>query len=127
MKIKDGSLGLWPPEALGEEGPDLHYFLLGDYAFASMPWMVKPYSQRQLTSEERIDNWKKLQRQEGGGKRLWNVSELNQGTTWDHGAKATDCQRHCVDVCGVAQHAEDTPWRGRQGTNPRKSCSSPTE
>ena len=41
-KIKDGSLGLLPPEPLGEEGLDLHYFLLGDDTV--MPWMVKPCS-----------------------------------------------------------------------------------
>ena len=35
-------------------GPDLHYFLLGDDTFAVMPWLVKPYSRRQLTREERI-------------------------------------------------------------------------
>ena len=37
-------------------GPDLHYFLLGDDAFGLMPWLVKPYSRRQLTREERIAN-----------------------------------------------------------------------
>ena len=57
-KIKDGSLGLLAPEPLGEGGPDLHYFLLGDDVFASMPWMVKPYSRRQLTREERIANYR---------------------------------------------------------------------
>ena len=45
-KIKDGSLGLPAPEPLGEGGPGLHYFLLGDDAFALMPWVGKPYSQR---------------------------------------------------------------------------------
>ena len=57
-KIKDGSLGLPAPEPLGEGGPDLRYFLLGDDAFALMPWMVKPYSRRQLTREERIANYR---------------------------------------------------------------------
>ena len=50
--------GLLPPEPLGERGPDLHYFLLGDDAFAMIPWMVKPYSRRQLTREERIANYR---------------------------------------------------------------------
>ena len=40
-----------------EGGPNLHYFLLGDDAFALMPWMVKPYSQGQLTMEEGIANY----------------------------------------------------------------------
>ena len=54
--IKDGRLGLLAPEPLGEGGPNLHYFLLGEDAFALMQWMMKPYSRRQLTREERIAN-----------------------------------------------------------------------
>ena len=57
-KIKDRSLGLPPLEPPGERGPDLHYFLLGDDSFALTPWMVKPYSRRQLTREERIANYR---------------------------------------------------------------------
>ena len=37
---------------------NLHYILLGDDAFALMPWLVKPYSRRQLTREERIANYR---------------------------------------------------------------------
>ena len=33
-RIKNGTLGLLPPEPLGPGGPDLHYLLLGDDAFA---------------------------------------------------------------------------------------------
>ena len=51
------TLGLPPPEPLGPGGPDLHYFLLGDDAFAPMPLLVKPYS-RQLTREERRANYR---------------------------------------------------------------------
>ena len=53
-RIENGTLGLSPPEPLGPGVPDLHYFLLGDEAFALMPWLVKPYSRHQLTREERI-------------------------------------------------------------------------
>ena len=56
--IENGTLGLPPPEPLGPGGPDLHYFLLGDNAFALMPWLVKPYSRRQLTREESIANYR---------------------------------------------------------------------
>ena len=44
-------------EPLGEGGPDLHHFLLGDDTFALMPWLVKPDRRRQLTREERIANY----------------------------------------------------------------------
>ena len=40
-KIEDGILELLAPEPLGEGGPDLHYFLLGDDVIALMPWTVK--------------------------------------------------------------------------------------
>ena len=36
-RIENGTLGLLPPEPLGPGWPDLHYFLLGDNAFALMP------------------------------------------------------------------------------------------
>ena len=55
-RIENGTLGLPPSEPLGPGGPDLHYFLLGDDAFALMPWLVKPYSRRQMNREERIAN-----------------------------------------------------------------------
>ena len=42
-KIENRTLGLPPPEPLG---PDLYYFLLGDNAFALMPWLVMPYSKK---------------------------------------------------------------------------------
>ena len=57
-RIENGTLGLPPLEPLGPGGPDLHYFLLGDDAFVLMPWLVKPYSRRQLTREERIANYR---------------------------------------------------------------------
>ena len=56
--MKDGTFGLAPPEPLVEGGPDLHYFLLDDNAFALIPWMVKPYSRKKLTREARIANYK---------------------------------------------------------------------
>ena len=40
-KIEDGTLGLPPPEPLGEGGPNLHCFFLRDKTFALMPWMQK--------------------------------------------------------------------------------------
>ena len=57
-KIQNGTLGLPPPEPMGPGGPDLHYFLLGDNVFDLMPWLVKPYSRRQLTREERKANYR---------------------------------------------------------------------
>ena len=48
---------LLAPEPLGEGRPDLDYFLLGYDAFALMPWLVKPYSRRQLKREGRIANY----------------------------------------------------------------------
>ena len=77
---------------------------------------------QQTTTHMRRKNSKlqDLQRQEDGGERICDFSEQSQGTTGHHGAKAKGCQRHCFYMCGVAQHAEDTPGRRRQGTNPSK-------
>ena len=46
----------------------------------------------------------------------WVFQHLNPWV--NHGAKAKGCQRHCVNVCSVAQHDEDTPGQGRQATTP---------
>ena len=62
--MKDGSLGFLAPEPLGEQGPDLHYFFLGDDAFDFMPWIVKPYSRRQVNGRKNSKLFD-LQRQEG--------------------------------------------------------------
>ena len=51
-------MGLPAPEPLGPGWPTLHYFLLGDDAFALMPWLVKPYRRRRLTSEEKVANYR---------------------------------------------------------------------
>ena len=66
-----------------------------------------------------------LKRQEDGWERVWDISEQIQGTTGLHGAKAESCQRHWFYMCGVAQHAEDTPGWCRQVTNPSKGCNGP--
>ena len=50
-KIENGTLVLPPPESMGPGGPDLYYFLLEDDAFTLIPWLVKPYSRRQLTRD----------------------------------------------------------------------------
>ena len=62
-------------------GPDLHYFLLGDDAFALMPWMVKPYSRHQLTREERIANYK-ISRGEGWSRTHLVYLSSDSGCCW---------------------------------------------
>ena len=60
------------PEPLGVGGPDLHYFFLGDNAFALMLWMVKLYPTHKGRKNSQLQD---LQRQEGSRKHLWNSSE----------------------------------------------------
>ena len=67
-KMKDSSLGLPPPEPLGEGGPDLHCFLVGDAPFPLCPGLSNP------TAEDNDQGRKNsqlqdLQGQEVGGKR----------------------------------------------------------
>ena len=66
-KIENGTLGLLPPEPPGNGGPDLHYFLLCDNAFALMSLMMKPYRKNSKLQD--------LQRQKGGGEHVWDISE----------------------------------------------------
>ena len=100
-RIENGTLGLPPPEPFGSGGPNLHYFLLGDNAFALMPWMDTPYSSRQLTRQERIVKLQDILGQEGGRELFRYASEKIQGAADHHGAEAKSCQRHCVNMCGA--------------------------
>ena len=99
-RIEKGTLGLPPPEPLGPGGPDLHYSLLGDDAFALMLWLVKPYSRRQLTREERIANYRISRGRRVVGKLIWYTCQAIQGAV-DHHGEAKSCERHYVNMCGA--------------------------
>ena len=99
-RIENRTLGLPPPEPLGPGGPDLHYFLLGNNAFALMPWLVKPYSRCQLTREEGITNYRISKGEKGGRELIWYTCQAIQGAVDNHGSEGKSCERHCVNMCG---------------------------
>lgn len=58
-KMEGGTAGMPDPEPLsGEDSPDIPYAMVADEAFALRPWIMKPYPQRNLTSEQRIFNYR---------------------------------------------------------------------
>ena len=77
---------------------------------------------QQTTTHKGRENSKlqDLQMQEGSGESIWNISDKIQGTTRHNVSKAKGCLRDCFDMCGVVQHAEDTPGGSRQGTHPSR-------
>ena len=56
--ILDDRLGIPEAEPLPGREEDIPYFLIGDDAFALRTFMMKPYSKRQLTRQERIFNYR---------------------------------------------------------------------
>ena len=56
--IEDGSIGFPPPAPLPGDDRPMPYFIIGDDAFALRTWMMKPYSKRHMTIEERILNYR---------------------------------------------------------------------
>ena len=74
--------------------------------------MDTDFLQQKTTDREReISKLQILQRQEGSGRCVWNICGKIRGTTGHQAPKAKGCQRHCFYMCGVAQHAEETPGR----------------
>ena len=56
--LEGDTLGLPPPEVLPGDDRPIPYFLIGDDAFALKTWMMKPFSARNLSLEERIFNYR---------------------------------------------------------------------
>ena len=56
--IEDGTIGFPAATALPGEDRLLPYYLLGDDAFALRTWLMKPYSKRNMTHDQRIFNYR---------------------------------------------------------------------
>ena len=56
--LREGTLGLPPPAPLPNDDQDTPYFIIGDDAFPLRSYLVKPYSHRYLTHDERIYNYR---------------------------------------------------------------------
>lgn len=56
--IEAGILNLPPPDELPNDDKDMPYFLVGDDAFALKKWLMKPFSLKNLTREQRIFNYR---------------------------------------------------------------------
>ena len=54
----NNELHLPPPDEMTNDNERTPYFLLGDDAFALKTWLLKPYSRRSLSKEERIFNYR---------------------------------------------------------------------
>ena len=50
--------GFPQPDPLPNDNQDVHYFIIGDDAFSLRTYLMKPYSSRNLTHEERIFNYR---------------------------------------------------------------------
>ena len=56
--IESNNLGLPDPVPLPGDNKNMPYFIIGDDAFALRTWLMKPYSRRNMTHEERIFNYR---------------------------------------------------------------------
>ena len=88
-------------------------FLAGGQCLCLHIMDVETLQQKIAHKRRKNSQLQDLQRQEGGEEHIWDIGDKIQGTTGHHGAKAKACQRHCFYMCGVAQHAGDTPGRSR--------------
>ena len=58
LALENGELGLPDPDPLPQDDRDMPYFIVGDDAFPLRCWLMKPFSARNLTNEERIFNYR---------------------------------------------------------------------
>ena len=56
--LEDGSINLPQADPLPHDDTNMPYFFLGDDAFGLRTYMMKPYSQRKMTNEQRIYNYR---------------------------------------------------------------------
>ena len=56
--LENGNIALPDPDPLPNDDRDTPYFILGDDAFGLRKYLMKPYSQRGLTKEQRIFNYR---------------------------------------------------------------------
>ena len=56
--IETNQIGFPPPEPLPGDVKDMPYFFIGDDIFALRTWMMKPYANRGMTTEERVFNYR---------------------------------------------------------------------
>jgi len=55
----EDNLGLPDADTIPGDDRNTPFFLIGDDAFPFKTWMLKPYSRRNLTDDERIFNYRK--------------------------------------------------------------------
>ena len=58
VAMQDGTVGLPEHDALPNDDQPIPYYIIADDAFALNTWLMKPFSHRQLTREERIFNYR---------------------------------------------------------------------
>ena len=69
-KIEDGTIGFPENESLVDDGPKVHYFILGDNAFLLKLWLMMPYSRRGMDLNQTMFNYRLSRAKKGGRERF---------------------------------------------------------
>ena len=95
--LDNQTIGFPDPEPLPGDNRDMPFFFLGDDAFGLRPNLMKPFSIRGMTMEERM----------GCGKCIWHPgSEVSNPTVYN-AARSGYSEDYCPSLCMPPQPYED--------------------
>ena len=107
LSIVSETIGFPDPDPFPRDYRDTPYFSVAYDNFALRTWSMKPFLERNLTSEECFFNYSQS-KQDRWWRMLWGPGQLFQMPTDHNDTRATQCHICASSLSDFAQHYMDT-------------------